>query len=56
MNDNRLTGEDVLNWFGEDEKKEIAEYIASILCNIERGFVNVSELIDEIKEYDKGDL
>ena len=50
MNDNRLTGEDVLSWFGEDTNEDIAIYMASILCNIERGLVNVSDLIDEIKD------
>jgi hypothetical protein len=48
---NRLTGDEVLNWFGEDDLEEVAEYIASILCNIENGYTKATDLINEIKEY-----
>lgn len=52
---NRLTGNEVLAWFGEDEKEDIAEYIASILCNIENGYTKATDLINEIKEYSYDD-
>lgn len=49
----RLNDSQVLNWLGSDKRQEIAEYIATALCKIERGEITAKELIDEILEYNE---
>lgn len=48
---NKLLDYEVLNWFGDDEKEDIAKYIASNLNSIANGSMTVEELILMIKEH-----
>ena len=49
-----LTAEQVLAWFGEDEKEDIATYLASILNNLKaEGKSEIAmDLHEEIRTYE----
>ena len=45
-----ITPEELLEFFGEDEPKEIARYMSIWINDIAKGNVSIKEFIEEVKE------
>ncbi len=45
-----ITHEELLEFFGEDEPKEIARYMSIWINDIAKGNVSIKEFIEEVKE------
>jgi hypothetical protein len=44
-----ITEEEVLRFFGDDEKEEIAKYVSSLLSNMALGVITPEELIEAFR-------
>jgi hypothetical protein len=40
----------LLNWFGDDEPREISEYLAVNLLQVSRGNLTIDEFLESINE------
>jgi hypothetical protein len=45
-----ITEEELLEFFGEDEPKEIARYMSIWINGIAKGDTSIKEFIEEVKE------
>ena len=45
-----ITHEELLEFFGEDEPKEIARYMSIWINDIAKGNVSIKDFIEEVKE------
>lgn len=48
-----ITKEEVLRFFGDDEKEEIAGYVATLLSSMALGMITPEELIESFRGEDE---